>query len=145
MSELSIDKINNPFTNISNISITDEYTDKIVMITKSNITKYYKEIYILCPMSNTESINTSEFFMTSLDKKKFTEYTKHMILYKTTSKLAKNPVHFINLIKVDTDLIDHCNYFNYELNSMGINLYWDKPNETDINEYIISYNSLFHQ
>ncbi len=115
MSDLTIDKINNPFTNIGDISITDESTNDTIQVTKFNLTKYFKEIYVLCPMSNNCSYTYDSFLHHKLYRRDFIENTKNMIIYKTTSILAKNSVHFINLIRIEKDLISQCNHFNYEL------------------------------
>ncbi len=81
------------------IIVYDEKVNDEVQIDISNISKYFFHIYCLCPMSD---------IIEPMDINK-------MILYKTSISIIRNPIHFGNIIYIDSQKILEANKFNYKL------------------------------
>jgi len=105
-------RINNPFNTMKEIIIQDEYTGEDVSISKINISKYVKTIYVLCPLSTEMN---DEICMQTLNKDKLIESLQKMIIYKTSTTIVKNSIHYHNIVTLDKELISHSNHFNYDL------------------------------
>jgi len=107
-----MNQIINPLNSTNNISIKDESSDDNINITKLNITKYYKHIYILCPKSNEELTGIYDI---NISKDLYNALLEKTILYKTSINIIKNPVHFSNIKLVDKECIEKANIFGYPL------------------------------
>ena len=106
--------MNNPFLSNNSITVYDERINEEVLINICNIAKYFKDIYILCPM-NCDNIDINVFIKKTIDKKIFDETINKMILYKTNISIVKNNVHYGNILYLKSDIINNANKFGYNL------------------------------
>ena len=152
--------MNNPFNIITNITAFSEESDEPIKINEYNISKYYRYVYVLCPLQN--NIDT-EIYKSQLLNEKFLEILDKMILYKSKVNIVKNQFHFNNLVQIESSLVIKCNKYGYELEDnilvlpifnisfLNLQKYLDKFNETNnlkdlydyllINEYFMEDNS----
>jgi hypothetical protein len=107
--------MNNPFLLNKSISVYDERINEEVIINITNIAKYFKEIYILCPF-NCDNIDMNIFVEKTIDRKILDETINKMVLYKTNISIVKNIVHYGNIIYFQKDIINNANKFGYNLN-----------------------------
>jgi len=103
----------NPLTHSTDtISIFDLYTEEEIDITKFNISKYFKYIFVLCPIYG--NIDES-IFKENIDKKVLNDILKKCVLYKTSIRIVKNDNHYNNTLYISKDIINMSNIYNYEL------------------------------
>jgi len=103
--------VQNPLNNITEITLFDD-EDEEIKIDKFNISKYFKCIYILCPL--TDNLN-SDIYMNQIEEGLFDNIMKTMILYKTSIRIVKNPLHFNNIIYASNEKFKSSNFYNYDL------------------------------
>ena len=106
--------MSNPFLSNNSISVYDERINDEVLVNITNIAKYFKEIYVLCPF-NCDDINNSIFTSKIIDKKILEDVISKMVLYKTNISMVKNAVHFGNIVNINKEYICNANKFGYIL------------------------------
>lgn len=98
----------NPF-----LAITNEFTldDEKYDLTKANIYRHFKNAYILCPLNKDVNLETL------LDgQTKFNEtLLRNFVLYQTKLQIISEDKHFNDILILDSDIVECCNLFNYEL------------------------------
>ena len=104
------DKMLNP---LLKRDLTIEYDGNMIDINLLNIGKYFKEVYILCPLKN-ECINKN-IFNIEISIKDWDDVKSKLVLYKSSTKILKNECHFKNISIVDNNTINVFNKFEYEL------------------------------
>lgn len=127
----------NPMNNITNISYVDDEENEIA-INKFNISKYFKHLYVLCPMNN--NINF-ELLNTNIQKSIFYDILEsNMILYKTDIRIVKNDFHFSNLVFTESEDFTKANKFNYDLDSKILLLPVLNINFLNLKDYLDNLN-----
>ncbi len=102
----------NPLVNNTNIEVFDEKLNDIISINMYSLSKYFKAVYCLCPFS---SIDIDTIMKPIITQNKLEEIINKMILYKAPIYMAKNVVHYGNLIHINKEIIIEANKFNYDL------------------------------
>ena len=133
--------MNNPFLSNNSINVYDERINEEVLINICNIAKYFKDIYILCPM-NCDNIDMNIFIKKIIDKKLFDDTINKMILYKTNISILKNSVHYGNILYLKQDIINNANKFGYILDEDIIVLPIYNISFLNIQKYIDYINGL---
>lgn len=107
-----MNKIVNPLNSVTNIFIKDSTSDDNIKITESNVSKYFKYIYVMCPIKNDYM---DEIYNLNIDIDTYKKLMSKMILYKVSSRILKNPIHFTNLKLIDKEYVENANHFDYPI------------------------------
>ncbi len=140
--------MNNPFLSNNSITIYDERINDEVVVNITNIAKYFKQIYILCPL-NSDNIDINIFIDKKLDKIKLDETINKMVIYKTNMSIIKNNIHYGNIIYINKIYILDANKFGYDLDDMVLILPIYNIGFLNIQKYIdyingqITFNNLY--
>lgn len=103
----------NPLNHFTDITVESEESDEDIKINEYNIAKYFRNIYILCPMTN--NLN-SNIFNVNIESDELNNILNSMILYETKINIVKNQIHYNNIIYLESEIIKNTNKFNYDLN-----------------------------
>jgi len=102
----------NPLLSNNIITAIDKYTNEEVVVQFTDIGKYFKHIYCLCPFSLIES---DIFSRPNVDPIEYNNYMKQMILYRTKITILKNLIHYGNIIYIKKEDIAISNHLKYDL------------------------------
>ena len=108
----SSNHIINPLFNTDGIEAFDDRIGEKVKITKANVSKYYKKLYVICPLS---PINIQPLMNLRVNKEEFESIIQKMVLYETTTRILKNSLHFNSVVLSDIDIIEQANKFKYDI------------------------------
>jgi len=108
----NINIILNPLTGYNSIYTFDTFTEEEIEVTKLNVSKYFKYVFVLCPIQG--KIN-EDIFLENINQNIFTDILKNCLLYKTSIRLVKNDNHYNNIKYISKDIINISNIYNYEL------------------------------
>jgi len=133
--------MNNPFLSNNSITVYDERINDEVIINITNIAKYFKDIYILCPF-NCNDIDMSIFINKIIDINLVNNTINKMILYKTNITIIKNTIHYSNIIYFQKDIISNANKFGYTLDNEVLVLPIYNISFLNIQKYIEHINGL---
>ena len=104
-------KLLNPLIS-SKIIIKDD-NEEDIEINYINIKKYFKSVYILCPLRGSDNLQDFNFKFIS---DKFVEEVKNnLILYEVNIDILKNKLHFDNISLVKSEFVSYFNNFGYKL------------------------------
>ena len=110
---LTLDEtIINPFINQTEIKIFDEYINEKVLVSKANLTKYFRKLYVLCPLKRSEF---NYLYELNISKKKYEDELNKLVLYEVSCQIIKNNMHYNNLLYFDSSQFESNNYFGYDL------------------------------
>ena len=104
-------KLLNPLVS-SKIIIKDD-NEEDIEINYINIKKYFKSVYILCPLR--DSNNLQDFNFKFISEKFVEEVKNNLILYQVNIDILKNKLHFDNISLVKSEFVSYFNNFGYEL------------------------------
>jgi hypothetical protein len=102
----------NPLVKYTNITVFDEKINDEITINTYSLSRYFKSVYCLCPFS---IIDMDVIMAPIITQTKLEEMMDKLILYKAPIYLAKNAVHYGNLIHIDKEIIIKANRFDYDL------------------------------
>jgi hypothetical protein len=107
----------NPLNHFTDITVESEESDEDIKINEYNIAKYFRNIYILCPMTN--NLN-SNIFNVNIESDELNNILNSMTLYETKINIVKNQIHYNNIIYIESEIIKNANKFNYDLNEKAL-------------------------
>nr|QFG74364.1 MAG: hypothetical protein [Megaviridae environmental sample] len=108
----------NPFNITESITKYDNELETDITITKNNLNKYFKHIYILCIKKN-KKIN-KEIYKKMISEELLIDLSKELMAYKVNTTLIKNFTHFNRLIKLEKNILELYNMFGYELEEYNL-------------------------
>jgi hypothetical protein len=108
----------NLFISNTNMSHIDDKTGTKIELTQFNVSKYFKDVYLLVKKNN-NAINP-KFYNMMITKELFEEVSKNLMLYKVSVKCLKNKNHFANCIMLSNEQLVCYNVFNYTLDVKNI-------------------------
>ena len=97
--------------------ITAYENDEEIVVSRHNIGKYFKNIYILCPFT---SILQNTINKDMLELEEYNNIISTMVLYKVKMNIIKNMIHYGNILYCNTDVIVRANHFGYNLDTMTL-------------------------
>ena len=112
-----------------------------ITINITNIAKFFKEVYILCPF-NSNDIDMSIFINKTINMEDFNNTINKMILFKANISIVKNNIHYYNIIYIQKDRITNANKFGYTLNNEVLVLPIYNISFLNIQKYIEYINGL---
>ena len=104
-------KLLNPLVS-SKIIVKDD-NEEDIEITYINIKKYFKKVYILCPLR--DSNNLQDFNFKFISEKFINEVKNNLILYEVNVDILKNRLHYDNISLVKSEFVTYFNNFGYKL------------------------------
>jgi hypothetical protein len=137
--------MHNPFLNKA-ITYCDEYTNEEVAVDITNIARYFKSVYFLCPF---DTVDESIFYQNTIDDEVFNNTLNVMVLYQANISIVKNLIHFGNLNCCQSDILKLANKFNYQLENeiLVIPIYnisfLNIQKYIDINNGLITFNNFY--
>jgi hypothetical protein len=104
------DRISNPF-----LTKETKYTfnDKKYDFTQNNLINHYDYIYILTKMNN--DIDVNNLLLKYIDNYSFQNTLDNMILYKVDKYIIFEDKHFIDMVLINSNIIEKSNKFKYNL------------------------------
>ncbi len=98
---------------ILNKELEIQINDDTVEINILNIGKFFREVYVLCPLKN-EPINV-DICKSNILSSEWENAKDKLVLYKCSIKLIKNKFHYENISLASSESVNIFNHFGYEL------------------------------
>lgn len=124
----------------SKIYVKDE-DDEDVEISMLNIKKFFRKVYVLCPMVDID--NLSQLNYKYIAKGIINKIKSKMILYEISTNILRNKLHFDNVTLVRSEFIKGFNHFDYELEDKVIVIPFLNIKFLDLQKYLDMFNKLY--
>jgi len=131
--------VENPFLSNNNMEYSDEATDTTVILDQTNVTKYFRNVYLLVKRNNYTM--PSEFYNREIPEQVFEKVKSNLLIHKTSSQILKNKSHFINAIIMSSDQLNQYNIFNYKLDAKNIVIPIFNIEYQNLLQYVEQYDS----
>ena len=129
--------IKNPLLCIDTpICTIDEATNEEIQVTRLDIGKYFKTVYVICPFTTVDS----SIYDNMIEIDEYNNAVDKMILYKANISILKNLIHYGNLIYIEKQYIERANKFNYILEEMVLTIPFFNISFLNLQKYIDSIN-----
>lgn len=109
---------NSMLNNTCNITINDEDTNQKILLTPDNISKYFKDVYILVKKNNTPI--PAEFYNWNIEQGSYENVISNFLIHKVSVKILKNKNHFDNICLMSNEQLNQFNIYNYDLADKNI-------------------------
>lgn len=136
-------KITNPFLE-NDLTFEIENSDSTVKLNILNINKFFKKLFIICPLKNEET--NTDILKYYIDKNDWSNIQSKMVLVESSFKIIKNKIHYQNLLTISKEKAELFNHFGYEIeendnNKVLVVLIFDIAYK-DLNNYLKIYDGL---
>lgn len=92
--------------------LTLQINDDTIEINILNIGKFFRKVYVLCPLKNEPiNLNIHKSYISISD---WNEAKDKLVLYECSIKLIKNKYHYENISLVSSESLNSFNHFGYE-------------------------------
>jgi len=105
-------------TSSHELYIMDELTNERITLTKVNISKYYKYVYLLVKKDNTPI--SDDFYSWSLSKDLYDNVTNNLLIQRVSIDILQNDVHFNSILVLSNEQLQKYNIFNYDLSNKNL-------------------------
>jgi hypothetical protein len=129
----------NPLYSNNTITYYDSSFNEEIIIDMLNIGKYFKYVYILCPLS---TINYDSIMDKTIDKDIFNSILNDMILYKANIAIVRNMVHYGNIAYCESSIVNTANKFKYYLEESILILPIYTISFLNLQKYIDNFNGV---
>lgn len=130
---------NTMLNNTCNITINDETSNDKIVLTHENISKYFKDVYLLVKRNNIPI--PADFYNWNVDPEIFKTVIGNLLIHKVSVKILKNKNHFDNICLMSKEQLDQFNIYNYELADKNIVVQIFNINYMNLLPYIQQYES----
>jgi hypothetical protein len=116
---------------------TIKINDTIIEITYKNILKYFKYVYVLTKINDSEI--PDNFYNLFVEEKVYDQVSNNLMLKKVSINILKNKIHYNNMTILSKDILEKFNIFKYNLDDNNIIITILSSNYIKLENYLNTY------